>query len=83
MGRSLGAGAAEANAEGHGMSGQVRVVVVVDWLHRRVHGITCNDEEAQEWVRDVVSEHGDLLAATMTVGLVSPTDDDRCTEQKE
>lgn len=51
----------------------VRVVVVVDWTRQRVHGLTCDDGEAQQWARAIVAKHnGDPLAATMTVGVVDP-----------
>ncbi|MCG5464326.1 hypothetical protein MED01_002492 [Micromonospora sp. MED01] len=51
----------------------VRVVVVVDWTRQRVHGLTCDNTEAQQWAREIVAKHnGDPLAATMTVGLVDP-----------
>lgn len=57
----------------------VRVVVVVNQANASkpfgmatVHGMTCDNGEAQQWVRDLVAQHGDPLAATMTVGLVRP-----------
>lgn len=52
---------------------QIRVVVVVNWRTQRVHGLTCDNAEAQRWARDIVAKHnGDPLAASMTVGLVAP-----------
>lgn len=57
----------------------VRVVVVVNQANASkpfgmatVHGVTCDNGEAQQWVRELVEKHGDPLAATMTVGLVRP-----------
>lgn len=48
-----------------------RVVVVVDWRRQRVHGITCDNAEAQQCHRQIVDRHGGgPLAATQTVGLV-------------
>lgn len=51
----------------------VRVVVVVNHRKNVVHGVTCDDQEAQKWVRQLCLEHpGAAPVATMTVGLVQP-----------
>jgi hypothetical protein len=52
----------------------VRVLVVLDKRRGTVHGITCDQDEAQRWTRALIAKAGgDNLAATMTVGLVTPT----------
>lgn len=52
----------------------VRVLVVVN--HRRggrVHGVTCDQTQAIEWVQELHAKyHGDNMAVTTTVGLVYP-----------
>lgn len=51
---------------------RIRVVAVLDTRRGKVVGLTCDNAEAQQWVRDVVTVHdGDPLAATMTVDLVT------------
>ena len=51
----------------------VRVIVVVNWRRERVHGITCEQEQAQRWILELVAKYdGDPLAATQTAGLVYP-----------
>lgn len=55
----------------------VRVFVVVDWRRQRVHDVTRDQAESQQWVRDIVARNdGDRLAATQTVALVPVTPDD-------
>lgn len=56
----------------------VRVIVVVNWRRGRVHGITCDQELAQRWARQLVARYGDPLAASLTVDLVYPPTG-RCT----
>lgn len=52
---------------------QVRVFVVLDKRRGTVHGITCDQDKAQRWTRALIAKAGgDNLAATMTVGLVTP-----------
>lgn len=51
----------------------VRVLAVVNWRRERVHGITCDQQQAQRWVRELVAQYdGDPLAVTQTVDLVYP-----------
>ncbi|MDG4792120.1 hypothetical protein O7626_40610 [Micromonospora sp. WMMD1102] len=52
----------------------VRVLVVVNWRRGTVHGITCDQEQSQRWVRELIDRYGDPLAATQTVDLVFPAD---------
>ena len=57
------------------MSGQsdVRVFAVVNWRRGSVHGVTCDQGQAQAWVREIAAEYGgDPDAATMTVDMVTP-----------
>lgn len=51
----------------------VRVLVVLDTRRDRVHAVTGDQDEAQRLTRELVAKAGgDNLAATMTVGLVTP-----------
>lgn len=50
----------------------VRVCVVLDTRRSRIHTITGDDAEAQRTVRDLAAKGLYPLAATMTVGLVTP-----------
>lgn len=49
----------------------IRVFAVIDTVRGRVHGVTDELAEAQQWTRDIVAKHGgDRNAATMTVDAV-------------
>lgn len=51
----------------------LRVIAVVNWRKQRVHGITCDQAQAQEWVREIGDRYGDdHLSASMCVDLVIP-----------
>lgn len=51
----------------------IRVIAVVNWHTGRVHGITCDQELAQKWVREIGGRYDDdHLSASMTVDLVTP-----------
>lgn len=52
------------------MSGKLRVVAVVNWRSQRVHGITSDQEEAKQWVREICDKYGDPLAAGQCVDVV-------------
>lgn len=54
------------------MTDTVRVCVVLDARRSRIHTITGDDAEAQRTVRDLAAKGHYPLAATMTVGLVTP-----------
>jgi hypothetical protein len=48
-----------------------RVIVVVDWPRQRVHGITTDQAQAQDWVRQIAAKYGgNQLAATMTADAI-------------
>jgi prophage DNA circulation protein len=57
---------------GEAMTDTVRVCVVLDTRRSRIHTITGDDAEAQQTVRDLAAKGTYPLAATMTVGLVTP-----------
>lgn len=51
----------------------VRVYAVVNLRAGRVHGVTCNVNQAAAWVREIIGRYGnDPLAATQCVDLVNP-----------
>lgn len=59
------------------MSRQVRVVVVVDRVRGTVHGMTCDDAEAQQWCRELAERYSDNYdPARQYVGLVTPPEEE-------
>ncbi len=56
------------------MTNQIRVIVVYDRIRDTVHGMTCDDNEARQWCRDLAARHGyERDVARQYVGLVTPT----------
>lgn len=65
-------------------SGRVRVYAVVNLRTGRVHGMTCNVNQSRAWVRYLIDRYdGDNLAASSTVDLVDPSEQDIPLERSE
>ena len=54
----------------------VRVYAVADLRKGRIHGMTCNVNQASAWTRALIEKYGDSLAAVQCVDLVDPNEQD-------
>lgn len=58
------------------MTERIRVYAVANLRTGRIHGMTCNVNQSCAWVRELIDRYSDPLAATQTVDLVDPAEQD-------
>jgi hypothetical protein len=58
------------------MSDKVRVYAVVNLRRGRIHGMTCDINQSRAWVRELCESYDDWTAATQSVDLVDPAEQD-------